>query len=302
MLVVFEQVLILFIFVAIGFTLGRTKIVNAAHSQMLSKLLVYVFLPCNTIKAFAANFTTKYLSENYTFVLAALAVLIVQMLLMRFAAKPLTKSKYDRYVYEYSMIVPNYGFMGYALAESFFGELGLLNFIMFSIPFSVYIYAYAFAKLTKRGFNLKSFLNPAMISIAVGMIIGITNMPIPSVIGSVLERGSNCMAPVSMVLAGLVISEFNLKEIVSKWAIYPVTIIRLLVIPVICGVVLNLLNIDKTVIGIAVLFVALPCGMNTIVFPKLVNEDCRAGAGLALVSTVLACATIPIISQIFAIV
>ena len=40
--------------------------------------------------------------------------------------------------------------------------------------------------------------------------------------------------------------------------------------------------------------------MNTIVFPKLVNEDCRAGAGLAVVSTVLACATIPVVmSYIF---
>lgn len=299
MVVVFQQVLILFIFVAIGFTLGRTKIVNAAHSQMLSKLLVYVFLPCNTIKAFAANFTTKYLSENYTFVIAGLAVLVIQMLFMWLVAKPLTKSKYDRYVYEYSMIVPNYGFMGYALAESFFGQLGLLNFIMFSIPFSVYIYAFAFAKLTKSGFNLKSFLNPAMVTLVIGMIIGIANIPIPSVIGSVLDRGSSCMAPVSMVLAGLVISEFNLKEIISRWAIYPVTAVRLLVVPLICGAILNLLNVDKTIMNIAVLFVALPCGMNTVVFPKLVNEDCRAGAGLALVSTIIACATIPVITQIF---
>lgn len=302
MLVVFEQVLILFIFVAIGFVLGRTKIVNAAHSQMLSKLLVYVFLPCNTIKSFAANFNTEYLSKNYTFVLAGIAILAVQMIFMRFLAKPLTKNRYDRYVYEYSMIVPNYGFMGYALSESFFGEVGLLNFIMFSIPFSVYIYAFAFAKLTKSDFNIKSLLNPAMVTLVIGMVIGLTGVPIPSFVSSVLVKGSNCMAPVSMILAGLVISEFNLKEIVARWAIYPVTIMRLLVIPIICGVVLNLLNVDKVVIGIAVLFVALPCGMNTVVFPKLVNEDCRAGAGLALVSTVLACATIPVITHIFGLV
>lgn len=303
MLVVFEQVLILFIFVAIGFVLGRTKIVNAAHSQMLSKLLVYVFLPCNTIKAFSSNCSPKYLSENYIIVILGFVTILLLMLVMHFLAKPLTKKKYDRYVYEYSMIVPNYGFMGYALAESFFGEVGLLNFIMFTTAYAIYIYTITFAKLTKSGFAPKKLVtNPALLSIAIGLVLGLTQLPIPSVIQSVLSKGSSCMAPISMVLAGLVISEFNLKEIVARWAIYPVTFVRLLGVPVLMGIVLKLFNANQTILQTVVLFAALPCGMNTVVFPKLVNEDCRAGAGLALVSTVFACATIPVITHIFGLV
>ena len=299
--IVFEQVLVLFIFVAIGFVLGRTKLVNAAHSQMLSKLLVYVFLPCNTIKAFSSNCTPKYLSENYIIVILGFVIILLLMLVMHFLAKPLTKKKYDRYVYEYSMIVPNYGFMGYALAESFFGEVGLLNFIMFTTAYAIYIYTIAFAKLTKSGFAPKKLVtNPALLSIAIGLVLGLTQLPIPSVIGSVLNKGSNCMAPVSMVLAGLVISEFNLKEIIKRWEIYPVTFVRLLGVPILAGIILKLLNVSETILQTVVLFAALPCGMNTIVFPKLVNEDCRGGAGLALVSTVLACITIPVVmSYIF---
>ncbi|MBQ3124573.1 MAG: AEC family transporter [Clostridia bacterium] len=299
--IVFEQVLILFIFVTIGFVLGRTKLVNSEHSQMLSKLLVYVFLPCNNIKAFSSNCTPKYLSENYVLVIIGFIVLFILMLVIHFLAKPLTKNKYDRYVYEYSMIMPNYGFMGYALAESFFGEVGLLNFIMFSLAFAVYIYTIAFTKLTKSGFAPKKLVtNPALVSIAIGLVLGLTQLPIPSVIQSVLSKGSVCMAPVSMVLAGLVISEFNLKEIVKRWEIYPVTFVRLLGVPILAGIILKLLGANETILQTVVLFAALPCGMNTIVFPKLVNEDCRAGAGLALVSTVLACATIPVVmSYIF---
>lgn len=299
--IVFEQVLILFIFVAIGFVLGRTKLVNAQHSQMLSKLLVYVFLPCNNIKAFSSNCTPQYLRNNYVLVILGFVVLFVLMLIMHFLAKPLTKKKYDRYVYEYSMIVPNYGFMGYALAQSFFGDVGLLNFIMFSLAYAFYIYTIAFAKLTKSGFTPKKLVtNPALISITIGLILGLTQLPIPSVVESVLSKGSNCMAPVSMILAGLVISEFNLREIMKRWAIYPVTFVRLLGVPILVGVILKLLGANETILQTAVLFTALPCGMNTIVFPKLVNEDCRAGAGLAVVSTVLACATIPVVmSYIF---
>ena len=299
--IVFEQVLILFIFVAIGFVLGRTKLVNAEHSQMLSKILVYVFLPCNNIKAFSANCTPKYLSENYVLVIFGFVIIFILMLVMHFLAKPLTKNLYDRYVYEYSMIVPNYGFFGYALAESFFGEVGLLNFIMFSLAYAFYIYTIAFAKLTKSGFAPKKLAtNPALISISIGLILGLTQLPIPSVIQSVMSKGSACMAPVSMLLAGLVISEFNIKEILKRWEVYPVTFLRLIGVPILLGVVLKFLNVNETILQTVVLFAALPCGMNTIVFPKLVNEDCRGGAGLALVSTVLACGTIPLImSYIF---
>lgn len=186
--------------------------------------------------------------------------------------------------------------MGYALAQSFFGDVGLLNFIMFSLAYAFYIYTIAFAKLTKSGFTPKKLVtNPALISITIGLILGLTQLPIPSVVESVLSKGSNCMAPVSMILAGLVISEFNLREIMKRWAIYPVTFVRLLGVPILVGVILKLLGANETILQTAVLFTALPCGMNTIVFPKLVNEDCRAGAGLAVVSTVLACATIPVV-------
>ena len=44
---------------------------------------------------------------------------------------------------------------------------------------------------------------------------------------------------------------------------------------------------------------AMPCGLNTIVFPKLIGENCEIGAGLALVSNVLAIFTIPLCVAVF---
>lgn len=299
--IVFNQVLVLFIFVAIGFALGRTKIVKAENSSMLSNLLVYVFLPCCNIKAFADDFTPQYVLENYNYILFGTILLIILIFITKLCAKPLASNKYDRYVYEYSMIVPSYGYMGYALAESCFGQMGLLNFIMFSTPFTIYIYATGFPILTKRGFTLKGFLNASMISIIVGMIIGLLQIRLGGVIETVLVKGSGCMAPISMILTGLVISEFDIKEIVKKWQIYPVTLMRLVILPLVIGAVLTMLHIDKYLVAIAVLFMALPCGLNTVIFPKLVNEDCSIGAGLAVVSTVGACITIPVVLALFGI-
>ena len=43
---------------------------------------------------------------------------------------------------------------------------------------------------------------------------------------------------------------------------------------------------------------ALPCGLNTVVFPKLVGENCSVGASLAFVSNILACITIPLVMSL----
>ena len=51
---------------------------------------------------------------------------------------------------------------------------------------------------------------------------------------------------------------------------------------------------------IVVLLYAMPCGLNTIVFPKMVGEDCRPGASMAMISTVACLLTIPLCMQILA--
>jgi predicted permease len=49
----------------------------------------------------------------------------------------------------------------------------------------------------------------------------------------------------------------------------------------------------------AALVLAMPCGLNTIIFPKLVGEDCEIGASLACVSTILSCISIPLVLAVF---
>ena len=107
------------------------------------------------------------------------------------------------------------------------------------------------------------------------------------------------MGPISMLLAGIVVSEFEFKELLSEKKIYIVTLLRLFIIPIIIGFIVAPFN--RTAMEIAVLIYAMPCGLNTIVFPRLVNEDCRIGAGLALLSNILACLSIPIVLSIFGI-
>ena len=106
------------------------------------------------------------------------------------------------------------------------------------------------------------------------------------------------MAPVSMLLAGIVISEFDLKKLLSNKLTYIIVLLRLLVIPIVLGTILNFICTPE-IVQTSILFYAMPCGLNTIVFPKMIDENCEIGAGLAFLSNVFACATIPLVFTIF---
>lgn len=298
MFVIFSQVLILLIFVAAGFVLGKTGIVKQEHTKSISSLLVYAILPCNVFKTFAERFTPTNLAENYKLFLISVAVLCVLVVAAHFGAKLFTGHTYDRCVYAYSLAVPNYGYAGYALAEALFGQVGLMNFMVFTLPVSIYVYTIGFAKLTKQGVSLKKLLNPVIIGMVLGIVVGLTGLQLPTVVNDVVGKSAACMAPLSMLFTGIVISGFSVRSMLSDVKTYIMAALRLLVIPVAVGLALSLFC-EKEVVLTAVLFAALPCGLNTVVFPKLVDENCQIGASLALISTVLSCITFPLVLTLF---
>lgn len=297
MLTVFSQVFILFAFAAAGFSFAKLGKLKTEHSPILSGLLVYVFLPFYVFDTFAKSFTRQYISKNYEIILWSLGIVVFLGIVMRFMSILFDKRKYERDVYEYSLVVPNSGYMGYPMAEAVLGEIGLLNTMIFCLPLSVYIYTIGYSNLTKRGLSLKKLLNPTIVSLLLGAIAGFFAVPIPSVLSTIMNKAGSCMGPVSMLLAGIVVSEFNFKELLLEKKVYIITALRLFIIPILIGLVVS--PFSKTVMEIAVLIYAMPCGLNTIVFPRLVDEDCRLGAGFALLSNILACLSIPIVLNLF---
>lgn len=294
MLIALDQLGQLFIFMIAGYILGKSRLIKPEQARVLSVIGVYVFFPCTTFKAFSRNFNAGYLSEYYPLMLVSIAILAVLIAFSYFGAKLFAKEGYENKVYQYSLIVPNFGYMGYALAEGLYGAQGLLNIIFFGLPISIYIYTYGYAVLTKKEISLKKLLNPPIIAMLIGALLGLLEVSLPNFIVSAVDKSAGCMAPVSMVLAGLTISEFNIRDLVSDKKAYIMCALRLIIIPLAILFVLKPFC-SESIVRTAVLLYAMPCGMNTIVFPKLVGEDCHIGARLAFVSSVLCIITIPII-------
>ena len=296
MLAMFEQVFILVTFCVIGYILCKVKLVKPDQSKVLSVVLIYILFPLMSFKTFSGQFTVAYLQEKGLLLLVSLGLIPVVVIMAKLISRLLGGEPYERNVNEYSMSMANIGYMGYPLAEAVYGTAGMLDCMMFGLPMTMYINTVGYNMLT-AGNGQKSLLQkiftPSMFGILAGCLVGITGLQLPQAVFEIAQMSSNCVAPISMMLTGMAISQFSIKELLCNRKVYIICAVRLALMPVLVWALVKLCGFTFALMP-AVLLYAMPCGMNTIVFPKLVEKDCRLGAGTVLVSTTLSMLTIPL--------
>ncbi len=293
MITIIEQMTLLFSFMCLGFFFGKRKIINTDHTKLVSALCVNLFMPCTVFKAFYTNFNRTYLVRYSQFIFVSACILIVLVVAGYFVSNKITEDKYQRNVYRYSFIVANYGYMGYALAEAVYGEAGLLNIVIFAMPVAFYIYTFGFCMLTKREFSLKKLITPVVVAMALGGFVGFLEIKLPEILISGVSKASACMAPMSMLMAGMALSEYRVKELVTDKKAYYMSFVRLIFIPLCVYLVLRpFCSPDLT--RTAVLLFCMPYGLNPIIFAKLVDEDYFFPAKLCFISSIFSVITVPV--------
>lgn len=170
----------------------------------------------------------------------------------------------------------------------------LFNAQFFALPMAIYSYTEGYRLLTNSGKpSFRRIVNPIIIAILVGCIFGLAQWKVPMAVSMVILKGAACMGPVSMLLAGITISMYPSAPLFRKKISYVVSLFRLLIIPLLLCLLLSAFC-SKEIVQIVVLMYAMPCGLNCIVFPQMVGEDCQLGASMVMLSTLFCLITIPI--------
>ena len=195
--------------------------------------------------------------------------------------------------------------MGNAVVSSLFPEI-FFEYLIFTLPLWILIYLWGVPRLLiadsgkKQTFreSLKSFVNPMFVAMLIGMIIGLLKLPLPAWTVSLITVSGNCMSPVAMILTGIVVSSISLKKTFTNVRIYIISIVRLIIMPLVFVWVDSFFNIPQSVYICALCSLAMPLGLNTIVIPSALGKDTTIAAGMAIISHLLSCITIPLIFSI----
>lgn len=273
--------------------------------MVLSKLENTVFIPALVMGTFIENFTVEKISAMWKLLAISFIIAFIAIPFAILVSRLVTKDKYIQKIYTYGLSFSNFGFMGNAVVMVLFPNI-FFEYLIFTLPLWILIYLWGVPQLLitdagKRqtfGQSIKAFVNPMFIAMLIGMVIGLFDISIPKWVISLINVSSDCMSPIAMILTGVVVSAIPLRKMFTNIRIYLISFVRLVVIPVIFIVVASFFEMQETIYICALCSLSMPLGLNTIVIPSALGKDTSIAAGMAVVSHLLACITIPLIFMV----
>lgn len=300
-----SQTAFLFSFIVIGYILSRWKFVPGNAQTVLSKLENCVFIPALVLDTFINNFTVQKIGAASQLLLQSIALAAVAIALSLICVRFCSRDKYEQKIYTYGLCFSNFGFMGNAVVSALFPGI-FMEYLIFTLPLWTLIYLWGVPTLLigdsgKQSLKqrLKNFVNPMFVCTILGMLIGLLNIPMPGFVSSTVSAAGSCMSPVAMLLTGMTIAQFDIKEVLRIKSVYLVTVLRLIAFPMLFLGVMLLVPFPETFAICAICSLAMPLGLNTIIVPSALGKDTKVASGMALVSHVLACITIPVVFMLF---
>lgn len=310
-----NQMLLMFALIVVGFILRKKQLLPDNAYKVLSKMETFLFVPALSLSTQMTKCTVETFKENWILIVYGLAVVLCSMVLAYPLSKLFVRNSadspeltYQRNIYKYSMTFSNYGFMGNFLVLGVFGQDVFFKYSLFTLGVAVMCTSWGLFILIPKEQNAgiiqnlkKGLLTPPMIALAIGIAVGLLNLKpyIPQFILSALESAGDCQGPVAMVLAGIVIGGYNLKELLTNTKVYFASILRLIVLPALIVLVLKALGTPEEIVVLALVCFGTPLGLNTIVYPAAYGGDTKTGAAMTVISHTLSVITIPLMYLVF---
>jgi len=297
------QILSLFLIMVVGYVLRKKNVFDEAANVRFTRLIIYVSLPSQIIKAFASN--QGIVSDREVllmFGISALTYLLYAMigaLFIMIFRVPADKKG----IYLFMMMFGNVGFMGFPLTEALLGEEALIYAVIFNVIFNLLVYSVGIFMISKTEgefkFPIKKLLNMPLISAVISIVLYFCKIQLPEVMIQSLDYMGNVTTPVAMLILGSTIAGMAWKELFDEWRIYVFTAFKLLVIPVIViGILKFVPDINPLIHGSLILLSATPVATNTTMLAIEYGGDMKLASKGIFFTTLLCMLTIPLIQML----
>lgn len=290
--IVLRQIVIMFVYMAIGGLLFQKGLITKEGSKSLANLLLYVVLPCVVVKSFCVARTPERTSGLLVSFLAALGILLLAMAVSHLLFQ---KNPID----DFGAAFSNAGFMGFPLVAAVQGSEAIFYAAGFVALLNALQWTYGQSLISgDPGYRSpKAILkNPLVLSLLLGILIFCFEIPMPAIASDLLAALSALNAPLAMVILGVYLAQTDPKTLFNDPHLYVVAAARLVLIPLLTILVLKLLPAEYVAIATTLVIVAAaPIGSNVAVYAQKLGKDYAYAVRGVCLSTLLSAITMPLL-------
>ncbi|MDE7179383.1 MAG: AEC family transporter [Lachnospiraceae bacterium] len=309
--IVLQQMLIIFILIGIGMILYRRKILSEEGSKQISGLIINVTNPALLICSALEDGPKASLSElGIAFIsyAAIFAILIGAGFLFSYI---LRVPKNLHYAYQLLTVFGNVGFIGIPLASAVLGSESLIFVSIFNLLFNLLIYTFGISLLQRAAARqaeegtrlpadrissnrLKKLVNAGTISAAITIIVYLGNFRVPVILSSALSYTGRATTLLSMLVLGVSVAQMAPKDIFSHPKLYAFTLLRQVLLPIGCMLLMRGFLTNKLILNTMLLMVAVPAANMPLMLAKQMDMETESISQAIILTTVLSLVTVPL--------
>ncbi|MCF4007554.1 AEC family transporter [Corynebacterium uropygiale] len=267
--------IMVFLILAVGFTLSKAGVITPTLNVGMSTLLVQGVLPV-TILASAGSPYDPSVAKGFFIVFGiSIAYYILAPLLLLRVARRITLPDKSEGLFASLNVFGNVGFIGIPLAQQLYGSTGLIYAISLNIAWNLCMFSLMRIILSgEKSINAKGlFINTNMVATYIMMVFYFLQpywrwheTTVAEVILKAFDAVGSMMTPLSLFIISFAIASMSFSELIrDKWA-FIIPAIRLLAIPFLCIALFAVLPLPGDVERVVVFLLAMPCATLNVIF------------------------------------
>lgn len=294
-MIVLNALIPVFGLILLGWFLGARRIIPGDGSKTLSVITFKLFMPVLLFSGLARADLAEAMSPLlllFYFIPAIAVFLGINLLMHRRLRRPSSMGLAASYSNNVLVGIPLITVMlGVDSLVYLFAILVFHSLVLFTLQ-SLYnaFWGGGDEGLDWRGL-LASLANPLIIGLALGALVNLSGLPIPSPLWRIVELLAAAALPVALLMLGMSLSGYRLH---LSGSMLLLTLSKLLVFPaLVLGAGLLIPGLNPTAHAVLVLMAACPTGVNVLAF-SMEQSDVRIISSVIFLSTLLAAVTLPV--------
>lgn len=316
--------------ILLGYFARKKNIFNDATAKVLTNVVLTVSLPALAYNAFMQNINPKTFTEGMNVLIWGILVYIV---LIGVSIPLFAQYKGDRQdTLRVLTIFGSTTFFGLPIVTAMYGAEGTLYGNIFNIGYRIFLYSYAYIKMTGLKFtskNLKQiFLNPIVIATFLGLFVWIFQAHLPQVgvavtdaatkettiknfaflridqtlpqLARILKYLGDLASPLAWLAIGATLGQLDFKKAVSDKTTWYYTVVKVVIVPLINVLALTVLTstgilpVSATALAAIVIMMATPAATVAVSYAISFDKEAVLASNGSLLSTVGAIIATPV--------
>lgn len=300
-LTVLTNVIIILVYMMMGFLLSKAGKANASHAKTMSAVLLYILNPAMIINAFLQmeydrkDFVNIGIFFVVTFVIQALFFALLYLIFSR---------KYDDAKYRIlsvGSVLGNVGFFGMPVLCGIFPNDPIVvcysSMNVMSMNLLVFTVGIFMITNDKKYMSLKSAIyNPTTIAIVVALILYVLDVPPTGPAAGSVNILGKMVTPMCMFIIGIRLSTIQPRVLFTRPFVYATCALKLIAFPVFAFLCVSCLPFLSGVAKAAVVVLAAaPSGVVIETLAELHECEQELSANVVLLTTIVSVITMPIV-------